>query len=88
MYEPQQPPAWDQLGLFEGGYEQIVIEFTVHLNGNSDVFQVGAVIKDLFTYEWIGAQVPVALLDIEYPDECGAWFAQLLEGAHRNLNPF
>jgi len=81
-------PDWEQLGLFEGGYEQIVVEFTIHLRGSSDVMQANVVVKDLFTGEWIGALVPVTFLEVGYEYETGDFFAKILKEAHKQLSPF
>lgn len=79
---------WSQMGLFEGGYQSVMVEFTCHLHGSSDTVQTNVVIKDPYTREWIGAVVPQDFLDINDEQAAGEWFVRFLKGAQGYLEPF
>lgn len=81
-------PVWTQLGLFEGGYEEAILEFTVHLVGQRDDAQVNVVIKETYTRSWIGAMVPTHWLELRDEAAVGKFFVDFINGAREQLKPF
>jgi hypothetical protein len=57
MTEDERDYWLSQLSLFTGGYEQIMVEFTVHFDVAEDVIQFGTVMTDSHTREIVGMEV-------------------------------
>lgn len=88
MESQQQPVAWSQAALFEGGYESIRCEFSCYLHGTHDQVQVNLVVRDPATTEWIAAEVPTTWLDARDHAAVGEFFADALLAMRKHLRPF
>lgn len=88
MTEDTETYLADQLALFEGGYQHIMVELTAHLTGTGDTVPIGVKITDHPTGELVAYQVPVIVGNLRQTDDLVTELVRLLWFVRGKLSPF
>lgn len=78
----------EQLALFAGGYQHVMIELTAHATGSGDTIPIGVRITDHATDELIAYQVPVIVGNLRDLGALAAEITDLFSYVRNALNPF
>lgn len=78
----------DQLALFEGGYDHIMLELICHFHSGQREIQVGVKIVDHRTHELIAYQVPVITGDTDDMREMAIELCRLFRFVREHISPF
>lgn len=81
-------PQWSQPALFTGGYTELMIELTIHLDGPRSTVQVGYVIMDGTTREWIAADTGAQVTRLVPDAHAHVRLTEALMAAMEHLLPF
>lgn len=80
--------VYDQLSLFAGGLDSVMVEFTAHLVVGSDQIVVGLVITHSPTLSIIGMEVPTMIGSCSDLPGLALAIAKILEYCHSYVDPF
>lgn len=78
----------EQLALFQGGYEHIRLQFDVHFLTYHDEVQLGVVLFDGPTGEWIAAEVHQEHCSVRDAEAIAPVIADIIAMARGHLSPF
>lgn len=78
----------DQLTMFEGGYDHIMVELTCHMHRGMRDVQVGVKLTDHKTGELIAYQVPVIPGDLCETHLLGVRLAEVIRFVGLYISPF
>ena len=78
----------DQMTLFTGGYQHVMIELTAHLTGTGNTIPIGIRITDHHTGELIAYEVPAITGDAAMLMGTAIQIAHLLGFVRDQLSPF
>lgn len=82
------PKAWTQEALLGGGYEEVMVEFTVHLRRGDDTVIVGCELSEPSSREPIAITTKLHTGHLLHLEELSASLLDALVAARLCLQPF
>lgn len=80
--------AWAQTELIPEGYDQIIVEFTVHLDAVKDQLVVGAALLETGTREWIALEAFAIHCSLLESNKAAWWMDEVMKEAIGRMVPF
>lgn len=88
MTDDDRSYLWEQLELFGGGYDWLVMEMSVHFARDLDQLQMGWVLRDGNTGAWIAAEVPQIMARLTDTHKVAGEVQELLAATLERVDPF